>query len=167
MAEWLATYDAASSPLIFTIWLLLAQRGQVLTYQSIDLGTADLFQSAIKGSVDRPLLLHDVSFNGTRLEQVTFDYVHFTRCDFTDAKVWQGEFQHCGFSDCEFERADLTATTWRLNDLTELLLGADCGLAHSQWVRNRGQALRPGISAPDLRTDQQIPEDIWLSLIHI
>lgn len=139
LSTWLAEHDPHSSNLVFHVWLLLARRGEVVPYQRMALAGADLFQWEIKGTQDKPLLLHDVDWQGARLEQVAFDYVGFRQCNFSQARMWQAEFQHCRFSDCRMEHADLTASVWRLNDLHSL--DASTGqLAHSQWVRNQGQA---------------------------
>ena len=162
LAAWLAVHDPQSSKLVFQIWLLLAKGGEVVPYQRMALAGEDLFQWEIKGTKEKPLQLHDVDWQGARLEQVAFDYVEFRHCNFQQARLWQSEFQHCRFSACVMENADLTASVWRLNHLDSLDVST-CQLAHSQWVRNQGQAWGAQL-AHNQRTDQRIPASVWAHL---
>ncbi|MBU0656516.1 MAG: NACHT domain-containing protein [Gammaproteobacteria bacterium] len=162
LSAWLAENDPQSSKLVFHLWLLLAKRGEVVPYQRMALAGEDLFQWEIKGTKDQPLPLHDVDWQGARLEQVAFDYVEFCHCNFQQARLWQAEFQHCRFSGCVMENADLTASVWRLNHLNALDVST-CQLAHSQWVRNQGQAWGAQL-AHNQRTDQRIPAKVWAQL---
>ncbi|MBJ6610871.1 MAG: pentapeptide repeat-containing protein, partial [Candidatus Thiothrix moscowensis] len=162
LSAWLAAHDPQSSKLVFHIWLLLAKRGEVVPYQRMALAGENLFQWEIKGTKDKPLQLHDVDWQGARLEQVAFDYVEFRHCNFQQARLWQAEFQHCRFSACVMENADLTASVWRLNHIDSLDVST-CQLAHSQWVRNQGQAWGAQL-AHNQRTDQYIPTSVWSHL---
>ncbi|OGT92582.1 MAG: hypothetical protein A2286_12015 [Gammaproteobacteria bacterium RIFOXYA12_FULL_61_12] len=162
LSAWLATHDPQSSKLVFHLWLLLAKHGEVVPYQRIALASEDLFQWEIKGTKDQPLQLHHVDWQGARLEQVAFDHVEFRHCNFQQARLWQSEFQHCRFEACAMEEADLTASLWRLNDL-RLLDVTHCQLAHSQWVRNQGQAWG-SVLAHNQRTDQHVPTSVWAHL---
>lgn len=159
LAAWLAAHDPQSSKLVFHIWLLLAKRGEVVPYQRMALASEDLFQWEIKGTQDKPLQLHDVDWQGARLEQVVFDYVEFCHCNFKQARLWQSEFQHCRFMACVMENADLTASVWRLNDLHSLDVST-CQLAYSQWVRNHGQAWEDVPAHNSQRTDRRIPVQV-------
>ncbi|OQW98016.1 MAG: hypothetical protein BWK73_53465 [Thiothrix lacustris] len=162
LSAWLAVHDSQSSKLVFHIWLLLAKRSEVIPYQRMALAGEDLFQWEIQGTKDQPLQLHDVDWQGARLEQVAFDYVEFRHCNFQQARLWQAEFQHCRFSACVMESADLTASVWRLNHLDALDVST-CQLAHSQWVRNQGEAWGAQL-AHNQRTDQRIPAKVWAHL---
>ena len=162
LSAWLAEHDPESSKLVFHIWLLLAERGAVVPYQRMALAGEDLFQWEIQGAKAKPLQLHHVDWQGARLEQVAFDHVEFRHCNFKQARLWQSEFQHCRFEACALENADLTASVWRLNELRRLDVST-CQLAHSQWVRNQGQAWG-NVLAHNQRTDQHIPASVWAHL---
>lgn len=139
LANWLAEYEALSSKLIFRIWLLLAQRGETISYQTIQLPGENFFRWEIKGTKQQPINLHDVNFYRARLEQVTFDYVNFHRCNFSEARLWQNEFQHCCFTACQMEQADLMASMWRLNELHSLAIDHSKLEKTTTWARNSGQ----------------------------
>ncbi len=162
LAAWLAEYDPQSTRLIFHVWLLLTNSGKTVPYQSMALAGEDLFQWQIKGREGSPLQLHDVAWQGTRLDPVAFDYVAFGNCNFSRASMWQAEFQHCHFETCRMDQADLTASTWRLNNLRALDVSS-CQLSHSQWVRNQERAWGSEL-AHNQRTDQRIPEKVWAQL---
>ncbi|TXH70622.1 MAG: TIR domain-containing protein [Thiothrix sp.] len=164
LAAWLADYEPTSSRLVLQIWLKLAERGLVFQYQRMDLAGIDLFQWKIQGTAAQSLKLHDINWRSARLDQVQFKYIEFQRCDFTEAQGWLAEFQHCRFQACVFQKTNLMASIWRLNDLNDLDVSS-CELSHSQWIRNSGAAWGADFPlAPNQRTTDKLPAKVWAQI---
>ena len=138
MALWLAEYEAQSSQLLFKVWLMLAERGEVIAYERLALPGVDLNHWEIEGTAQRSLVVHDADFRGARLDHVVFHCVQFQGCNFSDTDLWLAEFQNCQFQDCQFDRSNLTASIWRHNDVVSLDLRR-ATVTESQWINNRNQ----------------------------
>ena len=140
MVLWLGEHEPRYHGLLFKVWLILTNCGEVIPYEKLSLSQTDLSYWQIKGTSQLHLIIHDADFSNAKLDHIAFEYIEFQNCNFAHSNLWLAEFQNCQFKNCQFDQSDLTASIWRHNDLTSLNL-ANCETKHSKWIQNKPHSI--------------------------